>query len=124
MKKILFVLLALSCASVNAADFKKPLNGKDLILQGHNCAGISLKNTSGLLGDGSGKCGVELATKLKWIDGDSFILIEKNRLNETSPPRTYLYKVKSVNGNKAVLTEIWTGWNNFPDENISYIIKN
>lgn len=117
-------MLLTLCATASAASFKDSLRGKNLVMQGYDCTGISLKDTSGLLSNDSGKCGVVLQTKLKWIDDKSFILIEKNRPNETSPPRTYLYKIKSVNGNKVVLTEVWTGWNNFPDEDHTYTIKN
>ena len=52
-----------------------------------------------------------------------FIMIEKNQTVETSPPRTYLYKVKSLNGNQVILSEIWTGWNSFPDSDQQYTIK-
>jgi hypothetical protein len=124
MKKYLFALLVI-CSTVNAADYRTQLDGKILSMNGAKCAGLSLKKNSGLLSIGSdpNKCEVELPTKVRWIDGSTFILIESNRINEISPPRTFLYKVKSINGNKVVLTEIWTGWNNYPDSDSSYTLK-
>ncbi|MCO8066098.1 hypothetical protein NI459_00300 [Acinetobacter schindleri] len=123
MKKLLLVGLIFGCTVASAADYKTLLTGKKLVMQGASCAGISLTKNAGLLSEGSSSCSVDLSTRVKWVDEDTFILIEKIKTNETSPPRVYLYNIKSIKGNKVVLSEIWTGWNSFPDEEITYTIK-
>lgn len=123
----IFILLSVMfvCGLANAADYKSQLNGKTLTMSGAQCAGISLKKNAGLLNEIGNRppCEIGLPTRLKWIDGATFALIEKERINDTSPPRVYLYKVKSLKGNQVVLTTIWTGWNDFKDEDITYLIK-
>lgn len=123
--KIIVGVLTLISVAANAADFKTQLNGKDLVMNGANCAGISLKKNSGLKGEMGNMppCSIDLPTRLKWINESTFVMVEKNKTNDTSPPRVYLYKVKSIKGNQVVLTEVWTGWNDFPDEDITYNIK-
>lgn len=113
------------CGIANAADYRAQLNSKTLTMSGSQCAGISLKKNAGLLNESGNRppCEVSLPTRVKWIDGATFALIEKDRINEISPPRVYLYKVKSIKGNQVVLTSIWTGWNDFKDEDITYSIK-
>lgn len=124
MKRILVALLALGVCAVNANDFKSQLNGKRLVMQDAACAGISLKKNSGLLGERGNfpPCNVSMPARLRWLDNSTFVMVETERNDDTSPPRTSLYKVKSIKGNKAVLTEIWLGWNNFPDDDTTYTI--
>lgn len=124
-KKIFVGVLSLISVAANATDFKTQLNGKDLIMSGANCAGISLKKNSGLKGEMGNipPCSVDLPARLKWINESTFVMVEKNKTNDTSPPRVYLYKVKSIKGNQVVLTEVWTGWNDLPDDDITYTIK-
>ena len=121
-KKILGIFLLLTCSLTNATDYKATLSGKTLYMKGGNCAGLSLTKNSGLMGN-QAPCKVDLPTKVRWLSNDMFIMIEKNQTVETSPPRTYLYKVKSLNGNQVILSEIWTGWNSFPDCDQQYTIK-
>ena len=70
-----------------------------------------------------GKCTPDLNVRIKWIGDNTFILIEKDRVNDSSPPRTYLYKIKSIQNNNATLISIWTGWNDFKDDVEKYNIK-
>lgn len=49
--------------------------------------------------------------------------LKKNRTNDVSPPRTFVYKIKAISGNKATLTEVWTGWGKYADSNTTYSIK-
>lgn len=124
MKKLIAVGLLFSCSMVNAADYKTLLTGKTLVMEGATCAGISLSKNSGLMGEQPlSRCSLDLPARLKWISGDTFMLVESNRSNEISPPRVFLSKVKSLKGNKVVLSEIWTGWNNLPDDEVTYTIK-
>jgi hypothetical protein len=121
-KSILGIVLFLLMGSANATDYKTLLNGKTLYIKGGNCAGLSLAKNSGLMGNQS-PCKVDLPTKLRWLNNDLFMMVEKNQISESSPPRVFIYKIKSLKGNQIVLSEIWTGWNNFPDEDITYTIK-
>ncbi|WP_284078615.1 hypothetical protein [Acinetobacter nosocomialis] len=124
MNKLFLVGLVFIAGWANAADYKAQLSGKNLIMAGANCAGISLKNNSGLSSEmGNPECSVNLPARVKWLDESTFMLVEKNKPNETSPPRVFIYKVKSVNGKKVVLSEIWTGWGNQPDDLTTYTIK-
>lgn len=124
MKKILLVALFFGCAVANATDYKTLLTGKSLTMVGATCAGISLSKNSGLMGEQPlSRCSLDLPARLKWISDDTFMLVEKNKTNESSPPRVYLYNIKSVKGSKVVLNEIWTGWNNLPDDDVTYTIK-
>ena len=126
MKKIIALVGILACCSANATDYKPLLKDKKLVMAGAKCAGISLKKEAGLsneIGSSAGSCTVDLETRVKWINTDTFMLVEKTPLNETSPPRVYIYQVKSLIGNKVTLREFWTGWNNYKDEQISYTIK-
>lgn len=113
-KNILGIALLLIAGMTNATDYKTALTGKTLQMKGGNCAG--------LLGDQS-PCAVDLPTRVRWLSADTFMLVEKNQVSESSPPRVFVYKVKSLKGNQVVLSEIWAGWNNFPDSDISYTIK-
>lgn len=121
-KKILGVALLFIAGVANATDYKTALTGKTLRMKGGNCAGLSLAKNAGLLGDQS-PCAVDLPTRVRWLSADTFMLVEKNQVSESSPPRVFVYKVKSLKGNQVVLSEIWAGWNNFPDSDISYTIK-
>lgn len=125
MKILIAVGLLFSCSVVNATDYKAILTGKTLVMDGANCAGISLKKNSGLSGEigNAQACSVDLPARLRWVDESTFMLVEKNRTNESNPPRVYLYKVKSLKGDKVVLNELWTGWNNLPDDETTYLIK-
>lgn len=125
MKILILLSVVFVCSIANAADYRAQLNGKTLTMSGASCAGISLKKNAGLFNEmgNNPPCEISLKTRLKWIDGTTFALIEKERINDISPPRVFLYKVKSVKGTQVVLTNIWTGWNDFKDEDITYSIK-
>ncbi len=64
-----------------------------------------------------------VALSVRWLDDKTFILIEKVRTNNISPPRRYLYKVQSVNQHYLKLTQIWTGWGDSKDDIIGYYFK-
>ncbi|WP_151713474.1 hypothetical protein [Acinetobacter bereziniae] len=125
MKKYLLIgMLFFSCAT-NAIDYKAALNGKKLVMSNASCAGISLKKDSGLSGEigNTQSCKVDMPARLRWLNDNTFMLVEKNQTNEKSPPRVFLYQVKKIQGNKVVLSEIWTGWNNLPDDETTYTIQ-
>lgn len=125
MKKYLLISMLLFCSMASAIDYKTALNGKKLVMTNASCAGISLKKDSGLSSEmgNTQSCKVDLPVRLRWLDESTFMLVEKNQINEKSPPRVFLYKVKKLQGNKVVLSEIWTGWNSFPDDETTYTIQ-
>lgn len=124
---ILIFLLCISCSSF-AENYSNILLGKKLTHLGASCAGLSFdKNGKDAFMYGEqplGICSKDLALKVKWLDSKTFILIEKNQRDETSPPRTFLYRIKNLNGSKVSLTEIWTGWNDFKDNDQKYTLTN
>lgn len=125
MKKLIILSAFFLCGMTNAADYRAQLNGKFLRMSDSYCAGVSLREEAGLFDemDNNPPCNISVPARLKWIDGETFALIEKERKNEMSPPRVYLYKVKSVKGTKVVMTSIWTGWGDSNDRNNTYVIQ-
>ncbi|WP_151812560.1 hypothetical protein [Acinetobacter bereziniae] len=122
-KMILMGIFTCLSFTANATDYKAMLTGKNLLLK-NSCAGISLTKKSGAISElPLAKCVMDFPMRVRWLSNDTFMMVETVRPNETSPPRVFVYKVKSVNGNKAVISEIWAGWNNFPDEDVTYTIS-
>lgn len=123
MKKIIFAGFILVSSFANAANYKAAIDGKVLRMDGGTCAGISLTKKSGLMGEQPlANCKLDLPARVKWLSDDTFVMIETEKSNDTSPPRVYISKIKSVKGNKVVISDIWTGWGNNKDEDITYTI--
>lgn len=122
MKRFILLSALVFTGVANATDYKTVLTGKTLYMKGGNCAGLSLSKNAGLIGDQS-PCTVDLPTRVRWISNDTVMMVEKHQISSEKPPRVYLYKVKSLQGNKVILTDIWTGWNSFPDSDTTYTIK-
>lgn len=126
MKKLLSILLCLSFSTLAFSEgFKDVFLGKKLTLNNAACAGLSFAKDGvevSMYGE-QGQCSPDLTLRVRWLDGKTFILIEKDKVSTDTPPRTFLYRVKNVNGNKVVLTEIWTGWGDFKDSNSTYTVK-
>ena len=125
MKKLILLSTFFLCSIASAADYRAQLNGKFLRMSDSYCAGVSLTEDAGLFDemDNNPPCNISVPARLKWIDGETFALIERDRRTETSPPRVFLYKVRSVKGTQVVLTSIWTGWGDSNDWNNIYVIQ-
>lgn len=127
MKKIFLAGLCLSLSSVACAGAKESLIGKRLVMDipEVQCAGLSFSKNGkdAAMYAELGQCQDPLHLRVRWLDDKTFILIEKVRLNETSPPRSFLYKVKSVNQDYVQLTEIWTGWGDSKDDTLGYYFR-
>lgn len=127
MKKIFLAGLCLSLSSVACAGAKENLIGKRLVMDipEVQCAGLSFSKNGkdAAMYAELGQCQDPLHLRVRWLDDKTFILIEKVRLNETSPPRSFLYKVKSVNQDYVQLTEIWTGWGDSKDDTLGYYFR-
>jgi hypothetical protein len=127
MKKIFLAGLCLSLSSLACAGAKESLIGKRLVMDipDVQCAGLSFSKNGkdAAMYAELGQCQDPLHLRVRWLDDKTFILIEKVRLNETSPPRSFLYKVKSVNQDYVQLTEIWTGWGDSKDDTLGYYFR-
>lgn len=127
MKKIFLAGLCLSLSSWACAGAKENLIGKRLVMDipEVQCAGLSFSKNGkdAAMYAELGQCQDPLHLRVRWLDDNTFILIEKVRLNETSPPRSFLYKVKSVNQHYVELTQIWTGWGDSKDDTWGYYFR-
>ena len=113
-------------------NYSQVLKGKRLFLdlsqssEEKTCTGFTFLDDGKTVlwhGDHISVCGNDVAPKMRiqWIDNNSFVLIDKNQNEEQNcPPRNYIYKVVSVDNKKVVLEEVWTGWNEYPNEKIIY----
>ena len=127
MKKIFLAGLYLSLSTLACAGAKESLIGKRLVMDipEVQCAGLSFSKNGkdAAMYAELGQCQDPLHLRVRWLDDKTFILIEKVRLNETSPPRSFLYKVKSINQDYVQLTEIWTGWGDSKDDTLGYYFR-
>ena len=127
MKKIFLAGLCLSLSSLACAGAKESLIGKRLVMDipDVQCAGLSFSKNGkdAAMYAELGQCQDPLHLRVRWLDDKTFILIEKVRLNETSPPRSFLYKVKSINQDYVQLTEIRTGWGDSKDDTLGYYFR-
>ena len=127
MKKIFLAGLCLSLSTLACAGAKESLVGKRLVMDipDVQCAGLSFSKNGkdAAMYAELGQCQDPLHLRVRWLDDKTFILIEKVRLNETSPPRSFLYKVKSINQDYVQLTEIWTGWGDSKDDTLGYYFR-
>ena len=127
MKKIFLAGLCLSLSSLACAGAKESLIGKRLVMDipEVQCAGLSFSKNGkdAAMYAELGQCQDPLHLRVRWLDDKTFILIEKVRLNETSPPRSFLYKVKSINQDYVQLTWIWTGWGDSKDDTLGYYFR-
>ena len=127
MKKIFLAGLCLSLSTLACAGAKESLIGKRLVMDipEVQCAGLSFSKNGkdAAMYAELGQCQDPLHLRVRWLDDKTFILIEKVRLNETSPPRSFLYKVKSINQDYVQLTKIWTGWGDSKDDTLGYYFR-
>lgn len=127
MKKIFLAGLCLSLSTLACAGAKESLVGKRLVMDipDVQCAGLSFSKNGkdAAMYAELGQCQDPMPLRVRWLDDKTLILIEKVRLNETSPPRSFLYKVKSVNQDYVQLTEIWTGWGDSKDDTLGYYFR-
>ena len=127
MKKIFLAGLCLSLSSLACAGAKESLIGKRLVMDipDVQCAGLSFSKNGkdAAMYAELGQCQDPMPLRVRWLDDKTFILIEKVRFNETSPPRSYLYKVKSINPDYVELIQIWTGWGDSKDDTLGYYFR-
>lgn len=113
----------LLCSVAAASDFKQQLAGKRLTYQSAKCAGMLFdKNGKTAYMFSELTCKPDLELRLKWLSPNTFVLIEKNKPDDTSPPRTFIYRLKSL-AKVAVLTQVWTGWDDFKDQDYQFNVE-
>lgn len=146
------IALARELPKIQETDYQKVLIGKRLFLdlsqypktdcnadgvvcgmpqdEEETCAGFTFLNDGETVlwhGAIDPLCSNEVAHKMriKWLDNQTFVLIDKNQNEETQcPPRNNIYRVISADNKKVVLEEVWTGWNDFPNEKHTYVVEN
>lgn len=127
MKKIFLAGLCLSLSTLACAGAKESLIGKRLVMDipEVQCTGLSFSKNGkdAAMYAELGQCQDPMPLRVRWLDDKTFILIEKVRLNETSPPRSFLYKVKSINQDYVELTHISTGWGDSKDDTWGYYFR-
>ena len=116
-------VLMLSAVSAHAADFRN----QKLALQGSGIdCGLDFsadgKSVDLFLPTGE-MCAPLMTLRSKWLDANTLLLVELNSHDDITPPRTFLYKVKSVQGQRVVLTEIWTGWGEVANQDQVYLLE-
>lgn len=94
------------------------------ILKGATCAGLEFTAKDDVVNFYADlECGYPAKFRIHWLDKDTFVLKDIDRINEDCPPRVYIYRVVSyVNGNLK-LEELWTGWGEYKKEVDTYIKK-
>ena len=86
------------------------LNGR-YVLQGASCAGFNFIDSKTVLWTNEIACNDPDTLRLTWVDASTFMTRTKEMTNKDCPPSVSLYKIVSISGNKLVLKDIWTGWN-------------
>lgn len=120
---LLQVASGLLLAQQESKDFSKHLQGR-FIMEQANCAGFEFTNTSRLIWYNEITCQYPDTLALYWINSTTFITKEIKRINETSPPRNWLYKVNAFDGTTLHLTVIWTGWGAYTEREQLLTLKN
>jgi hypothetical protein len=127
MKKLFLAGVCLSLSTLASAGVKESLVGKRLVLDlpDVECAGLSFSKNGkdAAMYAELGQCQDPLPLRVRWLDDKTFILIEKVRISNMSSPRSFLYKVKSINKDYVQLTQIWTGWGDLKDDTLGYYLK-
>ena len=98
------------------------LAGKRLVMSGATCAGLEFVDSKHAVLVSEMGC-VTLETRVRWLSADTFVLVEMERINESSPPRTWIYQVVKRSASSITLRQPWTGWGDLKDDVIRYAIR-
>lgn len=115
--------LLISMHGFAAPDFSQQLNGKRLTYQSAKCAGF-LFDKSGKTAYQFGElsCKPDLELRVRWLNADTVLLVEKNQQGQTGMPKTFVYQVKSVK-KVVVMTQVWTGWGDYKDQDYYFNVE-
>lgn len=104
----------------NPENFSPAILGR-FIMKGANCAGFNFINKNIVLWTNEITCNEADTLKISWIDKAIFMTRSTESINESCPPRVNIYSVISFENDHLVLKSIWTGWNDFKDEQLHLI---
>ena len=113
---IIFSLATFILSQTSAqAGYKESLSSSRLIMDGASCAGIEFsKDSLSAKWRNEIECQRNDKTvshwRVIWLDNDDFILVQRDKHNETSSPGNMVYKIKSLKKNRITLLDYWTGW--------------
>ncbi|MGI8669044.1 MAG: hypothetical protein ACR2J3_04250 [Aridibacter sp.] len=121
------ILLLIVCFGIGANAFgqtkkkqvKQPNQNSTPILKGHfvlkgaTCAGFEFTDTDVVNFYADLNCGNPTKLRIYWLEKDTFVLKDIDRINEECPPRVYIYRVRSYVNENLILAEIWTGWGDY-----------
>jgi len=125
MKRI-FALLLFCISTHVAAESAHPLAGMRLILEGASCAGVEFPGDSRMLMYDEMECSRSgkptLQARVRAISPNLLLAVEQapGEVAPNRPPRTWIYAYGAVNEQQVILWESWTGWGDFPDEEVRY----
>lgn len=103
--------------NLDEVNYSQLLKGK-YVLAESNCAGFEFVNSKTVLWTNEIQCDYPDTLKIKWIDNKTFLTIQTTKSTEVCPPKVDLYKLVSLEQNTLTLKSIWTGWNEFKDEEL------
>jgi hypothetical protein len=117
---VLFLFISRVCiAQTNPVIPPKHLQGR-YIIKGAGCAGFNFINEKMALWYNEVSCVEPDTLRIKWVDENSFLAINKFQISKNCPPRVEYYKVVSNNGKQLVLKSVWTGLNEYKDQLITF----
>ena len=95
-------------------DYSKKISGR-FILDGAEYAGYNFVSSKKVLWTNELFPYEPDTLKISWIDKKTFMARFTDD-HEDCPPRVWICQVVSFDGNRLVLNDIWTGWNDYKDE--------
>jgi len=99
-------------------NFATKISGR-FIMKDANCAGFNFISPTLVIWTNEMGCWSD-TLKIRWLDNAIFYTQDIVQHNENCPPRVWIYQVVSFDGEKLVLKDIWTGWNDFKDEKLEF----
>ncbi|OYU93010.1 MAG: hypothetical protein CFE21_22170 [Bacteroidetes bacterium B1(2017)] len=105
-----------------SGDFSVKIIGR-FFLKGANSAGFDFINSSTVLWTNEIAPSQPDTLKIRWLDNSTFMTRSTERINMDCPPLVSVYQVIFYDGQRLILREIWTGWNEHEDERIEFIKK-
>jgi hypothetical protein len=120
---VICIALLIAPNLASSADYVSLLQNKRLIMKGAKSAGLEFKGDKTVIGYAEMTGNVPIyEARIKWVRDDLFMVVEKGRVAEKCPPRTWLYEIIKLSGMTIIIKEYWTGWPVAPDETTEYRI--
>lgn len=94
---------------LNYTNYAIVLKGK-YVLDKSKCAGFTFLSRTTVLWTNEIVCNDPDTLTITWIDNNTFITRERNRVSSNCPPKVEIYRVINLNNDHLVLKEYWIGW--------------